>query len=77
MFTEKELKEIAAAHEAVYEAIRPNIHSHRSDGFADRRTALDAATHIVAAKIIAQAQAQIHRHRNEEPTQMKEIPSDL
>jgi hypothetical protein len=53
MFTEKELKEIAAAHEAVYEAIRPNIHSHRSDGFADRRTALDAATQIVCAKIIA------------------------
>lgn len=52
-FTRKELKEIAAAHEAVYKAIRPNFGSYNSNNFQDKRAAEMVAGQIVAAKIIA------------------------
>ncbi len=53
MFTQKELKEIAAAHKAVFEAIRPGFGSDGSTRHIDQRAAEQAAGQIVAAKIIA------------------------
>lgn len=64
MFTESELKEIAEAHEAVYRAIQHNFGFPGSDTDADMRAAEEAATHIVCAKIIADATEGLRYRRN-------------
>ncbi len=52
MFIQEELTAIAAAHKAVYEAIKGNFNG-GDTGSEDMRAAKNAATQIVAAKIIA------------------------
>lgn len=49
MFTEEEIKEIAAAHKAIYDALAEQLQAIGPDDF--RGKACDAASLIVAAKV--------------------------